>query len=168
MTDFRPGDHATLPYRANVGAALFARDGRVLVARRADMPPDAPIWQMPQGGIDDGEAPHEAVLRELAEEIGTANATILGEHADWLSYDLPPHLLGRALGGTYRGQRQRWFALRFDGTDREIRLDAHPDAIEFDRWQWVALSDLLTLPVGFKASIYRVLQQSFADFAVPS
>ena len=166
MIDPAPLDPATLPYRPNVGAALFARDGRVLVGRRADMVADQPIWQMPQGGIDDGEAPRDAVIRELGEEIGTANATILGEHAEWLSYDFPPHLLGRALRGRFRGQRQRWFALRFEGTDDEIRLDRHPADIEFDRWRWIALADLLTLPVGFKAPIYRVLQDSFARFAV--
>ena len=109
-----------LPYRPNVGAVLFNRDGRVLVARRADLPnaEGAPGgWQLPQGGIDDDEDPRSAVLRELAEEIGTGHAEILAEHPEWLTYDLPPHLLGVALRGRYRGQRQRWFALRFTGQD---------------------------------------------------
>ncbi len=157
-----------LPYRANVGAALFARDGRVLVGRRADMPTDAGgIWQLPQGGIDEGEEPRAAVMRELAEEIGTENAAIVGEHPDWLSYDLPPELVGRALGGRYRGQRQRWFALRFLGGDDEIRLDAHPPA-EFDAWRWIEFDRLPTLRVGFKHDIYRVLTKSFASFASPA
>ncbi len=164
MIDPAAIDPATLPYRPNVGAALFARDGRVLVARRADRRGAGEIWQMPQGGIDEGEAPAGAVLRELAEEIGTADATIVGEHPDWLSYDLPPHLLGTALRGRFRGQRQRWFALRFGGTDDDIRLDGHAE-IEFDDWRWVPLADLLTLPIGFKAPIYRILQESFARFA---
>ena len=123
-----------LPYRPNVGAALFNRDGLLFVARRADLPnaEGAPGgWQLPQGGIDAGEDPRGAVLRELAEEIGTARAEIVGEHPDWLSYDLPPELLGRALGGRFRGQRQRWFALRFTGEDSDIRLDADPHP-EFD------------------------------------
>ena len=157
-----------LPYRPNVGAALFGHDGRVLVARRCDLPANEQggVWQLPQGGIDEGEAPRDAVLRELAEEIGTANATILGEHPEWLSYDLPAALVGRALGGRYRGQRQRWFALRFEGSDDEIRLDAHLPA-EFDAWKWVPLDTLDTLRVGFKTDIYRILMKSFASFAQP-
>ena len=154
-----------LPYRPNVGAALFARDGRVLVGRRADMPGGG-VWQLPQGGIDEDEDPPTAVMRELAEEIGTANAVIIGEHPEWLSYDLPPALIGRVLGGRYRGQRQRWFALRFLGSDEEIRLDAHPPA-EFDAWQWIALDQLTTLAVGFKHDIYRLVADSFAPFGRP-
>ena len=160
--------YAHLPYRPNVGAALFDRRGFVLAARRADLPnaEGAPgVWQLPQGGIDPGEAPEDAVLRELREEVGTDNAVIIGEHPEWLSYDLPPHLLGRALGGKYRGQRQRWFALRFLGTDAEIRLDLDPHP-EFDAWKWVPLAALPTLEVGFKRDTYRTLAASFAPFAV--
>ena len=105
-----------LPYRPNVGAVLFNRDGLVFVARRADMPnAEGPAggWQLPQGGIDEGEDPRTAVLRELEEEIGTRKAEVIGEHPDWLTYDLPPNLLGIAWRGRYRGQRQRWFAMRF-------------------------------------------------------
>lgn len=158
-----------LPMRPNVGAALFDRRGRVFVARRADMPnaEGAPGgWQLPQGGIDADEDPRKAVLRELAEEIGTANARIIGEHADWLSYELPPELIGKALGGKWRGQKQRWFALRFLGQDSDIRLDLDPDP-EFDAWRWAELSELPGLAVGFKLEIYRVLAVSFAQFAVP-
>ncbi len=129
------------------------------------MPGDE-MWQLPQGGIDGGEEPRAAVMRELAEEIGTANAVIVGEHPEWLSYDLPPELIGRVLGGRYRGQRQRWFALRFLGEDDEIRLDAHPPA-EFDAWRWVELGALIELPVGFKRDVYRVLVESFAPYARP-
>ena len=161
-------DDSALPYRPNVGAVLFNRDGLVLVARRADFPnaEGAPGgWQMPQGGIDDDEDPRGAVLRELAEEIGTDRAEIIGEHPAWMTYDLPPELLGRALGGRYRGQRQRWFALRFLGTDQEIRLDADPDP-EFDAWRWVHLAELPALAVPFKRDIYEVLAVSFARFAL--
>ncbi|HET6194885.1 MAG TPA: RNA pyrophosphohydrolase [Acetobacteraceae bacterium] len=156
-----------LPYRRNVGAVLFNRGGRVLVARRADMPnAEGPAggWQLPQGGIDKDEDPRAAVLRELAEEIGTGNAEIIGEHPDWLTYDLPAELVGVALGGRYRGQTQRWFALRFTGADSEIRLDADPDP-EFDAWRWVELTELPALAVDFKRPIYRVLAASFARFA---
>ena len=160
-------DPAALPYRPNVGAVLFSAAGTVLVARRADLPNAegaAGAWQLPQGGIDEDEDPRAAVLRELAEEIGTSRAKIIGEHPDWLTYDLPPALLGVALGGRYRGQRQRWFALRFLGTDADIRLDAdtHP---EFDAWRWAPLAELPSLAVPFKRDIYAVLAASFARFA---
>ncbi len=158
-----------LPYRPNVGAVLFNRDGLIFVARRADLPnaEGAPGgWQLPQGGIDDDEDPRIAILRELEEEIGTARARIIGEHPDWLSYDLPPDLLGKALGGKYRGQRQRWFALRFEGDDTDIRLDLDPHP-EFDAWRWAPLADLPSLAVGFKQQIYDVLARDFARFAIP-
>ena len=161
---------SVLPYRPNVGAVLFNRDGRVFVARRADLPnaEGAPGgWQLPQGGIDEGEDPRAAVLRELAEEIGTGRATILGEHSEWLTYDLPPHLVGVALGGRYRGQRQRWFALRFTGEDGDIRLDLDPHP-EFDAWRWAALAELPALAVDFKRPIYEILARAFARFATPA
>jgi putative (di)nucleoside polyphosphate hydrolase len=158
---------STLPYRANVGAVLFNAAGLVLVARRADLPnaEGAPGgWQLPQGGIDDNEDPAIAVFRELEEEIGTAAAEILAEHPRWLTYDLPAHLVGKALGGRYRGQRQKWFALRFTGTDAEIRLDLDPHP-EFDAWRWAPLADLPAMAVEFKRDIYRDLAQEFARFA---
>jgi putative (di)nucleoside polyphosphate hydrolase len=160
-------DHADLPYRPNVGAVLFDRAGQVFVAHRADFPNAegaAGGWQLPQGGIDLDEDPRNAVLRELAEEIGTDRAEIIGEHPDWLTYDLPPHLVGVALGGRYRGQRQRWFALRFTGTDPDIRLDADPHP-EFDTWRWATLRELPALAVPFKRPIYEILTASFARFA---
>ena len=156
-----------LPYRDNVGAVLFNRAGLVLVARRADLPnaEGAPGgWQLPQGGMDAGEDPAVAVFREMEEEIGTRNAEIIAEHPDWLSYDLPPHLLGKALGGKYRGQRQKWFALRFLGEDAEIRLDLDPHP-EFDAWRWVRLAELPSLAVSFKREIYDRIARDFARFA---
>jgi putative (di)nucleoside polyphosphate hydrolase len=159
--------HADLPYRPNVGAVLFNAAGLVFVARRANFPnAEGPAggWQLPQGGIDAAEDPRAAVLRELAEEIGTDRAEIIGEHPDWLTYDLPPALLGVALGGKYRGQRQRWFALRFTGTDADIRLDADPHP-EFDAWRWARLAELTALAVPFKREIYAVLVDAFARFA---
>ena len=162
-------DRIALPYRPNVGAVLFNRHGRVFIARRADLPnAEGPAggWQLPQGGIDGNEDPRSAVLRELAEEIGTDRAEIIGEHPEWLTYDLPSHLVGVALGGRYRGQKQRWFALRFTGEDGDIRLDLDPHP-EFDAWRWVALRELPALAVDFKLPIYRILSESFARFASP-
>ncbi len=149
-----------LPYRDCVGAALFNTAGEVLIGRRIDVGG----WQLPQGGVDAGEDLHSAVLRELTEEIGTANATIIGEHPDWLTYDLPADLVGSAFNGRYRGQRQRWFALRFDGQDTDIKLDLHPHP-EFDAWRWAALGDVPGLAVSFKRPVYDALAISFTRFA---
>jgi len=156
-------DASTLPYRRNVGAVLFGTDGRVFVAQRKDHPE---AWQLPQGGIDAGEDPATAVLRELEEEIGTAKAEILGAHPDWLRYDLPPHLLGVAWHGKYRGQEQKWFALRFTGTAADIRLDADPHP-EFIAWRWAELAELPSLAVGFKRPIYEALARDFSVYAKP-
>jgi putative (di)nucleoside polyphosphate hydrolase len=161
-------DHpAALAYRPCVGAVLFNRDGLVLVARRANFPNAegaAGGWQLPQGGIDGDEDPSVAIFRELEEEIGTARAEIIAEHPDWLTYDLPPALVGKALHGRYRGQKQRWFALRFLGEDADIRLDLDPHP-EFDAWRWARLAELPGLAVEFKRPIYEVLARDFAGFA---
>ncbi|MBW6400490.1 RNA pyrophosphohydrolase [Roseomonas sp. HJA6] len=159
--------NAPLPYRDNVGAVLFNDAGLVLVARRADLPnaEGAPGgWQLPQGGMDAGEDPAVAVFRELEEEIGTARAEILAEHPDWMTYDLPPELVGKALGGKYRGQRQKWYAMRFTGVDGDIRLDLDPYP-EFDAWRWARLAELPDLAVAFKRDIYVRLARDFARFA---
>ncbi len=154
-------NHESLPYRLNVGAVLFSREGLVFVGKRKGFP-DA--WQLPQGGVDEGENIRVAVLRELKEEIGTDKAEILAEHPDWLLYDLPPHLVGVAWNGKYRGQRQRWFALRFTGQDADINLhaDAHP---EFEDWKWARLDELPHLAVAFKRDIYERLARDFAPYA---
>jgi putative (di)nucleoside polyphosphate hydrolase len=153
-----------LPYRPNVGAALFNAEGRVLIARRADLKAsDTTAWQLPQGGLDKDEDPRVAVLRELREEIGTDKAEIIGEVTEWLRYDLPPELMGKALRGKYRGQTQKWFALRFTGADSDIRLDldAHP---EFDAWRWADLAELPVIAVAFRKAIYARLVTEFAVF----
>lgn len=145
-------DRDALPYRPCVGVMLFDERGRVFVGRRIDTP-DA--WQMPQGGIDEGESPEAAALRELEEEIGTAKAAVEGVTADWLTYDLPDHLVGKVWGGRWRGQRQKWFACRFLGDDGDIRLETrHP---EFDAWRWVQLDELTALIVPFKRAIYAAV-----------
>jgi len=147
-------DPQTLPYRPNVGIALFNRDGKLFIARRTDLPGD--VWQCPQGGIDDGETPEVAALREMEEEIGTRNACILAEREDWLSYDLPQSLMGKALGGRFRGQTQKWFVMGYEGQDSDIRLDFH-DPAEFDTWEWVEPTALLERNLGFKKDLYAAL-----------
>lgn len=151
-----------LPYRPCVGAVLFNDDGLVLVGRRRNAAHEG--WQMPQGGIDEGELPEDAVLRELAEEIGTDKAEIIGECPDWLSYDLPEELIGRALGGRYCGQRQKWFALRFTGSDSDIDVDKAAHS-EFSAWKWVPIEDLPGLIVSFKRPVYEEIVQRFRRYA---
>ena len=155
------------PYRDNVGAVLFNPAGLVLVARRADLPNAegaAGGWQLPQGGVDPGEDLRVAVLRELAEEIGTGKAEIIAEHPSWLAYDFPPELSGARIAQRYRGQRQKWFALRFTGQDSDIRLDADPHP-EFDAWRWARIEELPGLAVTFKRPIYEELARAFAHLA---
>lgn len=156
------------PYRLNVGAVLLQPGtGRVLVARRADLPDAegaAGGWQLPQGGLDEGEDPRAAVLRELAEEVGTARAEILGEVADWLDYDFPARLSGMRIARRHRGQRQKWYALRFLGADADVRLDLDPRP-EFDAWRWAGLAELPGLAVDFKRPVYERLAAEFAPLA---
>lgn len=122
---------------------------------------------MPQGGIDAGETPEQAALRELGEEIGTADARVIGEIPDWLAYDVPPTLADRVWRGRYRGQRQRWFALRFTGTDADIDLNAHGE-VEFVEWRWMKLDELPGAVIPFKRDIYTRIAAEFRRFAVPA
>jgi putative (di)nucleoside polyphosphate hydrolase len=150
-----------LPYRPCVGIMLFNQDGEVFVGKRIDQTVEG--WQTPQGGIDKGETPREAVLRELQEEVGTGKAEIIGEMEDWITYDLPPHLVGVAFHGKYRGQRQKWFALRFTGSDADIDLAAHEP--EFSAFQWVSLEALPALIVPFKRETYKAVIAAFRNLA---
>jgi putative (di)nucleoside polyphosphate hydrolase len=144
-------DSGALRYRPAVGIMLLNRDREVFVGRRIDMPV-MPAWQMPQGGIDPGETPRQAAMRELEEETGTAKAEILGESRGWLKYDLPIDLAGQMWGGRYRGQKQKWFVMRFTGSDADFNLaTAQP---EFEAWQWVAPQRLPGLIVPFKRQLY--------------
>lgn len=153
--------YAHLPYRLGVGMMLFNRMGQVFIARRIDNIAEA--WQMPQGGIDDGEDPRVAAMRELAEEIGTDKATILAESADWYYYDLPDALVPKIWGGKYRGQKQKWYAMRFEAEDAAINIATdHP---EFSEWKWAKVETLPNVIVPFKRELYAALVKEFGHWA---
>ena len=147
-------------YRLGVGIMLLNKRHHVLLCRRVDVPGGA--WQMPQGGVDQGENLRTAALRELKEEIGTDNATILAESRDWLQYDLPPELLKKAWGGRYAGQRQKWLLMQFEGRDEDIDLASNH--AEFDGWIWVRPADVPDLVVAFKREVYRQVLAEFKQF----
>lgn len=160
-------DYSALPYRPCVGIALFNAQGLVWVGHRIpkwEKDSAVNLWQMPQGGIDEGEVPREAALRELEEETGTRNAEIIAECPDWLTYDLPEEALGIGLKGKYRGQKQRWFAMRFLGDDSEIDIDTPIGGkAEFDAWEWVMLDEAVQRIVAFKRPIYEQVARAFRD-----
>jgi len=153
-----------LPYRPCVGVMLINTDGRVFVGRRSDRSEegvDSTWWQMPQGGLDEGEEPEAGARRELAEETGITSARFVARTQEWLAYDLPDELIGIAWEGRYRGQKQLWFAARFEGPESEIDLDPRDGhEQEFDAWQWVTLAELPALVVPFKRKVYlSVIEQ---------
>ena len=147
-------------YRPAVGIMLLNPAGRVFVGRRRDMPAGLAAWQMPQGGIDPGETPAAAAIRELHEEAGTDKAAIIAEAPVWLHYDLPREIVGRMWGGKYRGQRQKWFAMCFTGDDSDID-PAHTEHPEFDIWDWVEPARLPELIVPFKRPLYEAVLAAF-------
>jgi putative (di)nucleoside polyphosphate hydrolase len=158
-------------YRPCVGLALFNRAGLVFIGRRANRNQREHVapgheWQMPQGGIDAGEQPIEAAYRELREETNVTSVSLLAEAPDWLSYDLPPDIIGAAWKGRYRGQTQKWFALRFEGRDEEVDI-ASPGGHEpeFDAWKWVPMSELADLIIPFKRPVYERVVETFASLA---
>jgi putative (di)nucleoside polyphosphate hydrolase len=150
-----------LPYRKGVGILLLNAEGLVFVAKRIDMTSEA--WQMPQGGIDEGELPAEAAFRELKEEIGTNNATILAESQDWLRYDLPDELVPIIWKGRYRGQEQIWYAMRLNGDESDINIAGENP--EFSQWKWVPIETLPDVIVPFKRTLYESLVEEFRAFA---
>jgi putative (di)nucleoside polyphosphate hydrolase len=159
MTRRRP--RLDRPFRPCVGIMLLNRDGRVFVGNRADV--DGDHWQMPQGGIDPGETPRAAALRELVEETGTDKAEILAESAEWFDYDLPPEFAAIAWSGRYRGQTQRWFAMRFTGVDDDIDLENSHG--EFAEWRWVEIDALPDMVIGFKRQVYEAVVRDFRPLA---
>lgn len=152
-----------LGYRPCVGVMLVNADGRVFVGRRIDNK-EGDWWQMPQGGVDKGEARRDAALRELAEEVGARpeHVSLIGEMAEPVRYDLPEELMGKLWGGKYRGQEQTWYLARFTGTDADIDLDAH-DPPEFCDWKWAEPETLPDLIVPFKKRVYRAVLEEFRD-----
>lgn len=157
-------DSDTRPYRRCVGALLINRHGLIFVGARSDSSEDA--WQMPQGGLRKRETPEEAVFRELKEEVGTDKAVVLAESESWLSYDLPIETSQRKWKGRYRGQTQKWFALRFTGIDDDIDLETS-DHAEFRTWRWVPIDRLPGLIVPFKRPVYEAVLDEFGHLAVP-
>jgi 8-oxo-dGTP pyrophosphatase MutT (NUDIX family) len=150
----------TRKYRLGVGIMLINARSEIFIARRNDVPGNA--WQMPQGGIDRGESPKQAAYRELKEEIGTDNAEVVAESTHWLYYDLPDDVARKVWGGRWKGQRQKWFVMRFKGDDTEINLaTSHP---EFDAWRWAAIDEVEALAVSFKRKLYVSLLTSLRGF----
>ena len=150
------------PYRPCVGIFLLNSDGCVFAGRRIDSRAEA--WQMPQGGIDAGESPLDACMREMLEEIGTNAAELVRQHDHWLYYDIPLPLADRLWHGQYKGQKQKWMALRFTGQDDDINIDTNEP--EFCDWKWLSPHDLIDLAVPFKRNVYKSVLTAFAPILV--
>jgi putative (di)nucleoside polyphosphate hydrolase len=160
-----------LPYRPCVGVMVLNKEGRAFIGRRTDGPEhvdETHVWQMPQGGIDEGEDPYPAALRELYEETSIKSVEKIGEITDWLIYDIPRDIVGQAWKGKYRGQKQKWFALRFAGEESEINI-AEPGGgehePEFVEWRWEKVENLPGLIIPFKRDVYERVVKEFSPLA---
>jgi putative (di)nucleoside polyphosphate hydrolase len=168
----KPVDPASLPYRPCVGMMVLNRRGLVWMGKRiveegSEIADNSQLWQMPQGGIDADEEPLVAARRELYEETGMRRLSVLAEAPRWIDYDLPPHLVGIAFKGRYRGQRQKWYAFRFEGDDGEIAINPPPGGheAEFDEWAWREMRELPEIVVPFKRGVYQELVAIFGHLA---
>ena len=157
MSEMKPYDER--PYRPCVGICLINNEGLIFAGKRIDNRAEA--WQMPQGGIDEGETAAIACFREMKEEIGTDQAEIVTEYPEWLNYDIPQPLADRLWDGTFRGQTQKWILLRYQGDDSDINIQT--DEPEFKAWQWMKPEMLVDLAVPFKKDVYRALIDNFTD-----
>ena len=157
-------------YRPCVGVMLLNAQGLVWIGRRFQKQNDDGVghwWQMPQGGIDAGEEPAIAAMRELEEETAVRSAEIIAEAPDWYNYDLPEHLIGHSWKGKYRGQTQKWFAMRFTGQDSEINLVPPGHKQEFNQWRWARMAEMLDLIVPFKKPVYEKVIAAFRHLGQP-
>jgi putative (di)nucleoside polyphosphate hydrolase len=151
-----------LPYRPCAGIMLLNNQNQVFVAKRIDTAVEA--WQMPQGGIDQGEDPKEAAIRELEEETGIRDTQVIAEYEGWLTYDLPDELYGKVWKGKFGGQTMKWYVMRFNGNENDINIEtAHP---EFSEWKWTEISNIPDMIVPFKKDIYQKLADKFSYLAV--
>jgi putative (di)nucleoside polyphosphate hydrolase len=162
-------DYETLPYRPCVGMMVLNRAGKAFIGRRTSGPEhvdETHVWQMPQGGIDEGEDPYPAALRELYEETNIRSVEKLGEIKEWLTYDIPREIGTKAWKGKYRGQKQKWFALRFTGKDSEIDVEHPGDGHEpeFFDWRWEPVKNLPGLIIPFKRPVYERVVTEFSKF----
>jgi putative (di)nucleoside polyphosphate hydrolase len=151
-------------YRPCVGIMLLNAKGLAWIGRRFEKQNDDGVgkwWQMPQGGVDDGEDLQAAAKRELYEETGVTSARLIAESEGWYQYDLPEHLIGKSWNGKYRGQKQKWFALRFEGAESEIALKVPGHKQEFDEWRWAKMDELLDLIIPFKREVYVEVLKEF-------
>ena len=169
MSSGRRTSRLELPLKHGVGIMLFNRHGQVWLGQRRPKwlgRSTESVWQMPQGGIRPGEQPIDAALRELEEETGARTVTVLAQAPSWLTWQLPPYLIGIALKGRYSGQRQLWFAMRFLGDDSEISIEPRNGSkAEFDNWRWVELDEVADLGLSYKRPVYEAVIREFSHLA---